>query len=197
MINENQRTLNRVQIFLDLFCIPLAFLLAYFFRFELFNGTNNLPFETTIFLVFVLMPVYFLLYSAFGLYSWRRTKPFYEEIASIIYANAIATLLFVLILYIGKIMHFSRYAAVLIAIFNTLITISSRLIIRFTKSTAESVIQFTNFRYECGTDRSNLKGDRPHEVLLARRFDASCMPKIWRGVSGISRQFWGIRRDIS
>lgn len=157
MINENQRTLNRVQIFLDLFCIPLAFLLAYFFRFELFNGTNNLPFETTIFLVFVLMPVYFLLYSAFGLYSSRRTKPFYEEIASIIYANAIATLLFVLILYIGKIMHFSRYAAVLIAIFNTLITISSRLIIRFILTTYRKRGYNKRFCLVIGTNKLSRK----------------------------------------
>lgn len=130
MISENQRTLNRFQIFLDLISVPLAFLLAYFFRFDIFNGTNNTAFDTNVFLVFILMPIYFLLYSSFGLYSSRRTKPLGADIAAVFYSNVIAAFVFALILYVGKIMHFSRYVVVLFTCFNTAITVATRLSIR-------------------------------------------------------------------
>ena len=135
MISENQKTLNRLQIFLDLMSVPVSFLLAYFFRFDIFNGTNNMEFDTTVLLVFLLMPVFFLSYSAFGLYSSRRTKPFGSDIAAIAYSNLFAAIVFSLILYVGKIMHFSRYVVVLFTVFNTAITITTRLSIRLVLST--------------------------------------------------------------
>ena len=135
MINENQKTLNRFQIFLDLMCVPISFLLAYFFRFDIFNGTNNMTFDTNVLLVFLLMPVFFLLYSSFGLYSSRRTKPLRSDITAILYSNLIAALVFSLFLYVGKIMHFSRYVVVLFTIFNTAITVTTRLTIRLILTT--------------------------------------------------------------
>lgn len=135
MISENQKTLNRLQIFLDLMSVPISFLLAYFFRFDIFNGTNNMTFDTNVLLVFLLMPVFFLAYSSFGLYSSRRTKPFGSDIAAILYSNVFAAIVFSLILYVGKIMHFSRYVVVLFTIFNTAITITTRLSIRLILTT--------------------------------------------------------------
>lgn len=130
MINENQKTLNRFQIFLDLISIPFSLLLAYWFRFDIFNGTNNLTFGQTIAIVFVLMPIYFLLYSAFSLYSSRRTKPLSVEISAIISCNAISSIILTLFLYVAKIMHFSRYVIILFAFFNIVLTLCSRLTIR-------------------------------------------------------------------
>ena len=135
MISENQKTLNRLQIFLDLMSVPVSFLLAYFFRFDIFNGTNNMPFDTNVLLVFLLMPVFFFSYSAFGLYSSRRTKPLGTDIAAIAYSNVFAAIVFSLILYVGKIMHFSRYVVVLFTVFNTAITITTRLTIRLILTT--------------------------------------------------------------
>ncbi len=130
MINENQKTLNRVQIFLDLLFIPLSFIIAYFFRFDIFDGTNNLETFETILPVFILMPTYFLLYSAFGLYSSRRTKPLLKELTSIVYSNIISMLVLTLLLYMLSIIHFSRYLIVFFGIINTLLTGTSRIIIR-------------------------------------------------------------------
>lgn len=130
MINENQKTLNRLQIFLDLITIPLSFLLAYFLRFDVFNGTNNITFAQSIFPIVLLMPVYFLLYSAFGLYSSRRTKAKNEEFTSVIYVNICAAIVLTLVLYVFKIIHFSRYLVIFFALFNTILTALTRFVIR-------------------------------------------------------------------
>ena len=120
MINENQKTLNRVQIFLDLLFIPLSFIIAYYFRFDVFDGTNNLETFETILPIFVLMPTYFLLYSAFGLYSSRRTKPLLKELTSIVYSNIISMCILTLLLYMLSIVHFSRYLIVFFGVINIL-----------------------------------------------------------------------------
>lgn len=126
MIHENQKTLNRLQIFLDLFTIPISLLLAYWFRFDVFNGTNNLTFGQTIFIVFVMMPIYFVLYCSSSMYSSRRTRSIISEIGVILSCNIIAALILTLLLYLFKIFHFSRYVIVLFAFFNCLTTVITR-----------------------------------------------------------------------
>lgn len=131
MIRENQRYLNRLQIFLDLLLVIISFILSYGIRFYLMdNGVVSLGLQKSLKVIILSLPSFFIFYNLFDIYSTRRTKPLRTETTAIIKANVMAQILIMVALYIFKLHNFSRLTLGYFFVINTLLTISVRLIIR-------------------------------------------------------------------
>lgn len=133
MIKENQKYLNRALVLIDAISIILALVLSWIIRFK--SGVINiddghLTFKQYLFPLMFIIPLYLFIYSLFNLYIPQRVRKSFEELVSIIKSNAVGLLIFILALYIFKIVDYSRY---LIFIFNILcitFTFIERLTIR-------------------------------------------------------------------
>lgn len=131
MIRENQKYLNRLQVFLDLIIILISFLLAYYLRFyHMKDGIQAITFTQNLRPILLAVPVYFTFYNIFDIYSARRTKPLHTELSAIVKTNIIVGILIIAGLFIFKIVDYSRKALLLFFIINTVLTMSTRFFIR-------------------------------------------------------------------
>ena len=135
MIKENQRILNIVLVLIDVLTISVALLCSIWLRFKttLFGPLGgHLGFQSyLLFLTFAVIPVYLILYFAFGLYKPRRTyKNIFSEATQIIKVNILAFIALVAILFIINQPNFSRIMLFLLAIITTFFGIIERFIIR-------------------------------------------------------------------
>lgn len=132
MIRENQKYLNSLQVLLDILTIYISFLIAYYFRFYILtDGIVSLTLKQSLIMMSLMLPIYLFLYNWFDLYTSRRIKSFTSECMTIIGCNILASLLFIVILYIIKEMHFSRQLLIFFACINPLLTIGYRGTLRF------------------------------------------------------------------
>lgn len=131
MIRENQKYLNRLQVFLDLMIIPLSFLIAYYIRFyQMDDGIHALTFLQNLRPILLSIPLYLIFYNLFDIYSTRRTKPLHVEVSAIIKTNVLSGILIMVGLFIFKIVDYSRKSLGLFFVINTILTICTRLVIR-------------------------------------------------------------------
>ncbi|WP_337531910.1 hypothetical protein [Zhenhengia sp.] len=131
MIRENQKYLNRLQVFLDLIIILISFLIAYYIRFyQMDDGIHSLTFQQNLRPILLSIPLYLIFYNLFDIYSTRRTKPLHVEISAIIKTNALCGILIMVGLFIFKIVDYSRKSLGLFFVINTILTICTRLVIR-------------------------------------------------------------------
>ena len=131
MIRENQKYLNRLQVFLDLMIILISFLIAYYIRFyQMDDGIHTLTFQQNLRPILLSMPLYLIFYNLFDIYSTRRTKPLHVEISAIIKTNILSGILIMVGLFIFKIVDYSRKSLGLFLVINSILTICTRLIIR-------------------------------------------------------------------
>ncbi|RDY23263.1 undecaprenyl-phosphate glucose phosphotransferase [Romboutsia maritimum] len=132
MIKENQKFLNKLQIIIDMLIVAIAFLIAYYIRFFILDGSVSMGLKQSFIPVILSIPVYFILYNIFDLYTPKRTKTIHKEIEQIIKANALGALVLILGLFLFKFINFSRWVLVFFIILNTIGIISSRIILRYT-----------------------------------------------------------------
>ncbi|MBQ9160355.1 MAG: undecaprenyl-phosphate glucose phosphotransferase [Methanobrevibacter sp.] len=134
MIKENQRILNVTLVLLDVLIIAISLVCSFWLRFNttLFSQGGHLSYQTyALFFVFAVVPVYLLLYFAFGLYKPRRTyKNIFSEATQIIKVNIVAFVTLVTILFIINQPDFSRIMLFLLAIIETFFGIIERFTIR-------------------------------------------------------------------
>ena len=135
MIKENQRLLNISLVILDVIVIAISLLCSFWVRFDttLFGPIGGrLGFISyLLFFTFAVIPVYLILYFAFGLYKPRRTyKNIFSEATQIIKVNIVAFIVLVSILFIINQPNFSRIMMFLLAVFATFFGIIERFIIR-------------------------------------------------------------------
>ena len=135
MIKENQKALNILLVLIDVLVIILSLICSIWLRFKttLFGPIGgHLGFSSYfMFLVLAVIPVYLILYFAFGLYKPRRTyKNIFSEATQIIKVNIIAFFTLVAILFIINQHNFSRIMLFLLAIIGTFFGIIERFIIR-------------------------------------------------------------------
>lgn len=135
MIKENQKVLNIMLVLIDVLVICLSLVCSIWLRFKttLFGPIGgHLGFSSyLLFLVLAVIPVYLLLYFAFGLYKPRRTyKNIFSEATQIIKVNILAFLILVSILFIINQPNYSRIMLFLLAIISTFFGIIERFIIR-------------------------------------------------------------------
>jgi Undecaprenyl-phosphate glucose phosphotransferase len=132
VIRENQKYLNLLQIFSDILIVIISFGLSYYIRFYLMDdGIINLSFQTAAIPVIAMIPIYLMIYSTFDLYNSKRTKPISKEIYSIVLGNLLGLLLLIFVLFIFKLVHFSRYNLIIFFICNTTATIGLRVFTRY------------------------------------------------------------------
>ena len=134
MIKENQRILNVTLVLLDVLIIAVSLVCSFWLRFDttIFSQGGHLSYQTyALFFVFAVVPVYLLLYFAFGLYKPRRTyKNIFSEATQIIKVNIVAFVTLVTILFIINQPDFSRIMLFLLAVIETFFGIIERFTIR-------------------------------------------------------------------
>ena len=124
MIKDNQKLLNKIHLLLDAFVIVVSYVLAWLIRFELKRSSGGvLPWEDYFAALIILVPGYLLLYSAFHLYTPKRTTRTKIEILTVIKANTVGVFGYLAALYL---MHEEDYSRSMIAIFYVInITLAS------------------------------------------------------------------------
>jgi len=135
MIKENQRLFNISLVLIDVLVIVISLWSSILLRFHttLFGPIGgHLGYETyALFMLVAVIPVYLILYFAFGLYKPRRTyKNIFSEATQIIKVNIVAFFVLVSILFIINQPDFSRIMLFLLAIIATFLGIIERFIIR-------------------------------------------------------------------
>lgn len=112
--------------------IVVSFLLSYYIRFDILKGISSMSFTDFLVPIIGSIPMYFVLYSLFDLYSPKRTKSIYKEVLSIVNVNLTGALFLVLSLFIFKIVDFSRVVIFIFVFINILLTITIRISLRYT-----------------------------------------------------------------
>ena len=132
MVRENQKYLNTLQVFLDIFVIYFSFICTFYIRFYVIkDGGSSFTLQESLFIITLLLPVYLFLYNWFDLYSSRRIKAFASEVWCIIGTNILAILILVSALYLLKEMNFARSVLGLFPTLCSLFTILYRGFIRY------------------------------------------------------------------
>ena len=93
-------------------------------------GVTALSVETYFSALYFIVPGYVLLYYVFNMYTPKRATRRKYEIAGIIKANTVRTMLFMVVLYAFKIEHFSRLLVGLFYIMNIVLATFSKTMIR-------------------------------------------------------------------
>ena len=135
MIRENQRLLNILLVLIDVLVITISFWSSFYLRFDttLFGPIGgHLSYESyIIFMLVLVIPVYLILYFAFGLYKPRRTyKNIFSEATQIIKVNVIAFFVLVALLFVTNQPDFSRIFLFMLAIIASFFGIIERFVIR-------------------------------------------------------------------
>ncbi len=109
MIKENQKHFNRLHVVVDAFVIILSYFMAWIIKFMLMDSSVQvLPLRIYALAVVPIVPVYLLLYYIFSLYTPKRVQGRRLEMWNVIKANTVGIALILGVLYLIKMMHFSR-----------------------------------------------------------------------------------------
>ena len=128
MFKENQRTLNQINLIIDVLVMGVSFSGAHYIRFytDFFSrGILAIPFSEAMVPLLASIPIYLAFYNFLGLYQGRSYKLF-EELKGIIKANTYGIAILVLILFIFKIVDFSRYVLATFYVLNIVLTFAAR-----------------------------------------------------------------------
>lgn len=192
MIKENQRLLNIALVLIDVLVVVASLACSFWLRFHtvLFGPIGgHLPLHSyVLFLVFAVIPIYLILYFAFGLYKPRRTyKNIFSEATQIIKVNIVAFFGLVSVLFIINEPDFSRIMLILLAIIASFLGIVERFTIR-------------NFLKNIRANNRNLKhilivGDNDLAFTFARKIRDN--PYLGFVVSGILGRSAHIGKEIA
>ena len=101
MIKDNQKLLNKIHLLMDALVIVVAYVLAWIIWFGFRDVTGGvLPKEDYFAALIALLPGYLLLYSAFHLYTPKRTTRTRIEILTLFKANSVGLFVYLAILYL-------------------------------------------------------------------------------------------------
>ena len=118
MIKDNQKLLNKIHLLMDALVIGVSYVLAWIIWFGFRDVTGGvLPKEDYFAALIALLPGYLMLYSAFHLYTPKRTTRTRIEILTLFKANSVGLFAYLAILYL---MHQEDYSRGMIAIFYVL-----------------------------------------------------------------------------
>lgn len=129
MIRENQKIINRFQIVIDLVIVVIALSLAYHVRFFNYLG-DYLTFPYYIKTLYLLIPLYFLLYNFIGIYEPQRRRRIIKETGNILKANIIAMTILLSALFFIKEVHYSRQVFFYFIVINCSMMIMVRMAVR-------------------------------------------------------------------
>jgi len=135
MIKDNQKYFNRLHLLVDAVVIALSYSLGWLIKFatplaDTEPGVTALSVKTYFSALYFIVPGYVLLYYFFNMYTPKRATRRKYEIAWIIKANTVGTMLFMVVLYAFKIEHFSRFLVGLFYVINIILATFSKTMIR-------------------------------------------------------------------
>ena len=135
MIKDNQKYFNRLHLLVDAVVIALSYSLGWLIKFatplaDTEPGVTALSVKTYFSALYFIVPGYVLLYYFFNMYTPKRATRRKYEIAGIIKANTVGTMLFMVVLYAFKIEHFSRFLVGLFDVINIILATFSKTMIR-------------------------------------------------------------------
>lgn len=117
---------------LDAFVIIIAYFIAWMIKFLFLDGSvGALPFRIYAAAILPIVPVYLLLYYLFSLYTPKRVQGRRLEMWNIIKANTVGIALILGVLYLIKMMHFSRELLAIFYFVNVLLETGLRNLIRY------------------------------------------------------------------
>ena len=132
MIKENQRTLNYINVLLDALILFLAMPLAFAFRFYLLDGgVATIPLRGYMGLLLVLIPGHLITFATMGLYDSLRKKPVGWEIGKVFWGCVLNFILIQTLLFLYKVVHFSRFTLVTFFTLAFLGMATKRVILRY------------------------------------------------------------------
>lgn len=111
--------------------VIVSFTVAYSIRFMWMEGIISVSLEESLKGIVYFLPVYVFLYYIFQLYTPARTTSVFQEFGKIIRANGVGALIFILALYLLKLINFSRIMLLFFVLLNTLLMIVERGTIRY------------------------------------------------------------------
>ena len=135
MKNQNEQ-LNRLFLPIDTILISVSYFLAWYLIIFLREDTmiGVLPQNVYFTALIIIVPVYLILYSIFGLYRSNRTLNVFTELSRIVEANILGLLIINTVLFVGsKNPYFSNFSRVMIFTFgvlNSLFAFTARNLIR-------------------------------------------------------------------
>ena len=132
MIKENQRLLNRVNVVTDAVAALAAVAAAYLIVFILLDFDRNYPFTDYLRLALIFIPVQLITYACMGLYGSFRSKSFATELGRLFGAFLLDGLALVALLYVVRIINFSRWALAVFLVMDLLIVTLKRFVLRKT-----------------------------------------------------------------
>ena len=131
MIKDNQKLLNKIHLLMDAVVIVIAYVLAWIVRFEINKVSGGvLPREDYFAALLALIPGYMLLYSAFQLYTPKRTTRTKIEIYTVIKANTVGVFGYLAALYVMHQEDYSRSMIALFYVFNIALASGYRVMLR-------------------------------------------------------------------
>lgn len=135
MIKDNQKYFNRLHLLVDAMVVALSYMLAWLIRFktpfaDTEPGVTALSVSTYFSALYFIVPGYVLLYYFFNMYTPKRATRRKYEIGSIFKANTVGLVLFMVGLYVIKMVHFSRGLILIFYVINIILTILGRSLIR-------------------------------------------------------------------
>lgn len=132
MIRENQKILNRANIFTDAVLLLFAMIFAYGIRFGIFQGElHHITLVNYLKLGVVVIPVYLFIYLSLGLYESFRHKTFTNELGLIIKSNLTGLFMLLALLFIFKQIDLSRWTLVIFFCLNIMLTGTKRFVLRY------------------------------------------------------------------
>lgn len=111
MIKDNQKLLNRLHVVLDAMIIIFSYVAAWYIRFKFHIFELDpwfLSLQEYMKLLVFIVPAYLIIYYIFQLYTPKRVQGRRLEAAHILQANIIGLLALILVLYLAKLMDYSR-----------------------------------------------------------------------------------------
>ncbi|KUO58026.1 MAG: undecaprenyl-phosphate glucose phosphotransferase [Gracilibacter sp. BRH_c7a] len=125
MINTNRKVIIKVQILIDVFTLVISLLSAYYIRFFDSNG-NHLDITYYLKTLVVLIPLQLIIYTFLGIYNEQKRKAFTNDLYKIISANILGITILLSILFVMKLMDYSRLVFVLFVLINCSLALLQR-----------------------------------------------------------------------
>ncbi|HIX28606.1 MAG TPA: undecaprenyl-phosphate glucose phosphotransferase [Candidatus Blautia stercoravium] len=132
MIKENQKHFNRLQVLLDAFVLLFSYVAAWVIKFQIISSDDGaLSLRTYMIALPITVLVYLGLYYLFSLYTPKRVQGRRLELWNIVKANTVGIALFLGVLYLIKMMHFSREMLFIFYVINICLEAIARNLIRY------------------------------------------------------------------
>lgn len=132
MIKENQKHFNRLQVLIDAFVLLFSYVAAWVIKFQIISSNDGaLSLRTYMIALPITVLVYLGLYYLFSLYTPKRVQGRRLELWNIVKANTVGIALFLGVLYLIKMMHFSREMLFIFYVINICLEAIARNLIRY------------------------------------------------------------------